>query len=150
MARALGYDGMHEWSLRAIRAAALARKGDIKGKAEECSRILADQELRGKIASNGAVLPGRADLPRRSRARASPNEERYRASRAKRFPRRSEYFATELPKARFALAKALRVAGREPERARELAESARKDLSSAQGSESDVAEVDEWLGRGGR
>ena len=62
----------------------------------------------------------------------------------------TRYLPNELPKARFALAKALRVAGREPKRARELAESARKDLSRAQGSESDVAEVDEWLGRGGR
>jgi len=149
VAQALELDGTREWPLRAIRAAALARKGDINGKAAECSRILADQELRGKVTSTETYYPdaltclGEAELALHQTKSAIAHLERS-VSLTKRL------LAYELPKARFALAKALRVAGREPERARELAESARKDLSSAQGSESDVADVDEWLGRGVR
>ena len=149
VAQALELDRTREWPLRAIRAAALARKGDITGKAAECSRILADQELRGKITSTETYYPdaltclGEAELALHQTKSAIAHLERS-VSLTKRL------LAYELPKARFALAKALRVAGREPERARELAESARKDLSSAQGFESDVAELDQWLGRGGR
>jgi hypothetical protein len=57
----------------------------------------------------------------------------------------TRYLTNELPKARFALAKALRVSGKEPKRARELAEGAREDLRKAQGCESDVTEIDKWL-----
>src|SRR5262245_37285783 len=51
----------------------------------------------------------------------------------------TRYLAMELPKVRFVLAKALRTAGRDPARARELAESARDALRAAHGWDEDIA-----------
>lgn len=54
-------------------------------------------------------------------------------------------FAAELPLAEFALAKALRAAGRDPKRARALAESALAGLKEAPGAEAHSRAVEAWL-----
>jgi hypothetical protein len=45
VARAVGEGATRVWSLRTMRAEALAEKGDIAGKAAECKNVLADQLL---------------------------------------------------------------------------------------------------------
>ena len=57
----------------------------------------------------------------------------------KRFP------ASDLALARFALARALTAAKRDPARARELAEAARKELRAAPGREREASAVEQWL-----
>ena len=52
---------------------------------------------------------------------------------------------TDLALARFALARALAGAKREPDRARELAETAVRDLHAAPGMDRAAGEVDAWL-----
>jgi tetratricopeptide (TPR) repeat protein len=144
VARSVGDDGLHEWALHALRAEALAQKGDLAGKAEECRHLLAAQEARGKVAPTAPYYPdalaclGEAELALHQTKSAILHLERSVSLTTR-------YLTNELPKARFALAKALRVYGKEPKRAQELAESAREDLRKAQGCESDVAEIDEWL-----
>jgi hypothetical protein len=51
----------------------------------------------------------------------------------------------DLPLAQFALARALRVAGQDPARARALAESAREALAQSPGKQKELAAVDAWL-----
>jgi hypothetical protein len=53
--------------------------------------------------------------------------------------------AEALPRARFALAKTLRTAGRDAARARRLAENAREDLRKVAGKERDIAQIDGWI-----
>lgn len=53
--------------------------------------------------------------------------------------------ASELPMARFALARALTAAKRDPGQALELAESARRELRATRGMEREAAEVETWL-----
>jgi hypothetical protein len=58
------------------------------------------------------------------------------------------YAPYELALARFALARALRVADRNPARAEELARGALDTLRSARGEERDVAAIERWLEEG--
>jgi tetratricopeptide (TPR) repeat protein len=144
VARALGKSGMREWALRLVRAEALGKKGDVAGKAKECMQVLADQEAHGQVQPTVPYNPdalirlGEAELELHQTKRAIEHLERSVSLTTR-------YQTMELAEARFALAKALRVAGREPARARELAESAREELRKAQGTADDVAEIDKWL-----
>lgn len=144
VARTLGNGGMREWGLRLVRAEALAKQGDLPGKANECREVLADQEARGQVLATLPYNPdaltclGEAELELRQTKSAIKHLERSVSLTTR-------YVAMELPKARFALAKALRVAGRESKRARELAESARDDLRKTQGGAEDVVEIEKWL-----
>ena len=132
-------------SLRVMRAEALAKKGDIAGKAAECKNVLADQEKDGKVDPGAPYYPdaltclGEAELALGDTKNAITHLERSASLTTR-------YLALELPKVRFALARALRSAGRDPVRARELAESARDALRAAHGWDKDIAEMDRWLG----
>jgi tetratricopeptide (TPR) repeat protein len=144
LARANGDDGMHEWSLHCQRAEALAQKGDFAGKAEECRKMLAVQEARGKALPTVPYYPdaltclGEAELALHQTKSGIAHLERSVSMKTR-------YTANELPRVRFVLAKALRASGRELKRARDLAESAREDLRTAQGCEGEVADIDKWL-----
>jgi hypothetical protein len=144
VARSLGDDSLYAWALHVHRAEALAQKGDFAGKAEECRNLLAAQEAGGKVLPTAPYYPdaliciAEAELALHQTKSAILHLERS-------VTLTTRYLTNELPKARFALAKALRVYGKEPKRAQELAERAREDLREAQGCESDVAEIDKWL-----
>jgi tetratricopeptide (TPR) repeat protein len=143
VARAIGETGKFEWHARQAHAEARGRKADFRGQAVECAEIYALQRAAGQVAPNVPYWPdslaclGEAELMlNRVDAALAHLEESVKLE--------SRSDAEALPKARFALAKALRKSGRDAARARGLAESAREDLKKL-AKERDVAEIDGWL-----
>ena len=106
--------------------------------------MLAVQEARGKALPTVPYYPdalnciGEAELALRQTKSGIAHLERSVSMKTR-------YTANELPRVRFTLAKALRASGGELQRARDLAESAREDLRTAQGCEAEVADIDKWL-----
>jgi hypothetical protein len=121
---------------------------DFAGEAQDCARLLAIQEARGDATSQRTYAPdaleclAEAELEQHQSAAALAYLERD-ATLVKRDPQ-------ELAWARFALARALRIAGRDPERALSLAREAREGLRGAPGRREEVAAVDAWLADAGR
>jgi tetratricopeptide (TPR) repeat protein len=143
VARAIGETGKFEWHARQAHAEARGKKGDFRGQAEECAAIDALQRAAGQVAPNIPYWPdalaclAEAELmTNRTDAALAHLEESIKLE--------SRSDAEALPKARFALAKALRKSGRDAARARGLAETARDDLQKL-AKERDVAEIDKWL-----
>jgi len=144
VAAAIGEKGKFEWHARYAHAEARGKKLDWRGQATECAEILALQRAANQVAPGVPYWPdslacmAEAELALRKidAALAHLNESVKLESRSD---------AEALPKARFALAKALRGAGREAARARQLAQSAREDLSKLAGKQRDVAQIDQWM-----
>ena len=131
--------------------AALLARGDAAAARASCARALAvedKQEVLGpdKIqpeAEDALTCLGEAEIALGRLDDAIPHLERS-VSLTKR------ELATELPIARFALARALTAAKRDPGQALQLAESARRDLRATRGMEREAAEVEAWLAANGR
>jgi hypothetical protein len=130
--------------LLAARAQIRRDKGDFAGEAEDCRRILAIQEEQGDVRPDTPYGPdaltclGEAELELHQAGAALAHLERSLT-----LPRRWD--RRELPRARFALARALQMAHRDPERARAEAENAREGLRALPGTEGDLAAIDAWL-----
>jgi tetratricopeptide (TPR) repeat protein len=136
--------GALEWGLRLIIAKAKGKKGDFGGQAEDCRTILNMQKAAGALTHDAPYTPdaltclGQAELAlRRVDAALGHLEESVTLLS------RSE--PGDLALARFALAKALRTAGRDMARARELAENAREDLRQGPAFGQELAAVELWL-----
>ena len=146
VARATGEKGKFEWQARFVHAQARGKKSDWRGQAAECAEIVALQRSAGKVAPKipywpdalACVAEAELALHKVDAALAHLEESVKLASRED---------VEGLPRARFALAKALRMAGRDPTRARHLAESALDDLRKLAGKGRDVANIEEWMGR---
>jgi tetratricopeptide (TPR) repeat protein len=144
VARAIGEKGKFEWQARFVHAQARGKKSDWRGQAAECAEIVALQRTAGQIAPNLPYWPdalaclAEAELAlRKVDAALAHLEEDVKLE--------SREDVEGLPKARFALAKALRMAGRDPARVRQLAEGARDDLRKVAGKGRDVANIEAWL-----
>jgi len=130
--------------LLVARGHALLAKGDAPGAHEACARALTMQEERqlfgpDKVYEGDALTCiGETEIALGQLGDGLAHLERS-VSITKRFP------APDLGLARFALARALTAAKREPARARELAESARNELRAAPGMEKEASEVEQWL-----
>jgi hypothetical protein len=139
-----GEDETGRWFVMMVRADARGKKGDLAGRAEDCKRILDMQKARGPLAR---------DLPYGPDALACMGEVElasHRIDAALAYLEESVAFEhrrqpADLPAARFSLARALHVAGRDRARARALAQQARDDLSRMPAKEHDIAEIDRWL-----
>jgi hypothetical protein len=133
------------------RAKAEGKTGDIAAQAEDCTRVLALQR------ANGPVVSGRAG-PDPLRCLGETELARHHVDSALSYLEQSvaldRRFGIEVPyersMAQFTLARALRVAGREPARAEELAHLALDGLRSLRGRERDIAAVEHWLHGGAR
>jgi tetratricopeptide (TPR) repeat protein len=143
-ATSAGEKGALEWGLRMVIAKAKGKNGDLAGQAEDCRAILNMQKAAGALTQYARYSPdaltclGQAELGlRRVDAALGHLEESVT------FLSRSE--SGDLALARFALAKALRTAGRDTARARELAENAREDLRKWPALGQDLAAVELWL-----
>jgi tetratricopeptide (TPR) repeat protein len=147
IANAIGDDQVFKWSLLTTRASALGRKGDLKAQAEGCQQALDAQRARNAVAADRLYEPdslkclGEVEMKRHRPEAAIVYFEQSVALERRPDP-------SELPVARFALARALRAAGRDPARARALAEGAREALNQIVSDHRDVAEIEEWLKEG--
>jgi tetratricopeptide (TPR) repeat protein len=125
-------------------AKAKAALGDAAAAAEQCARVLAMQEAGNALSEDTTYRPdaltclGEAEL-QLGRLDASLSH----LERSVRLARRPD--PSDLPLARFALARALRVAGRDPARAESLARSARGALERLPARERELAAIDAWL-----
>jgi tetratricopeptide (TPR) repeat protein len=143
-ARAAGEKGTLEWVLRLAIARAKGKKNDFAGEAQDCRAILAAQKAAGALSHDTPYAPdaltclGEAELDLQHVEVALPLLEE-----SVTYQLRIEQ--GDLPLARFALAQALRIAGRTPVRARELAENARDDLAKLPKLAKQLTEVEEWL-----
>jgi tetratricopeptide (TPR) repeat protein len=144
VARALGEKGKFEWQARYVHAQARGKKSDWRGQAAECAEVVALQRAAGKIAPKIPYWPdalgcvGEAEIAlHKVDAALAHLEESVKLE--------AREDVEGLPRARFALAKALRTAGRDPARARQLAEIALDDLRKLAGKGRDVAKIEEWL-----
>jgi tetratricopeptide (TPR) repeat protein len=144
VARAIGEKGKFEWQARFVHAEARGKKWDWRGQAAECAEIVGLQRTAGQVAPNLPYWPdaltclAEAELGlRKVDAALAHLEESVKLE--------SRPDVEGLPKARFALAKALRMAGRDPARVRQLAEGARDDLRKLAGKGRDVAKIEVWL-----
>jgi hypothetical protein len=144
VAAAIGEKGRFEWLARYAHAEARGKKGDYRGQAAECGEIDARQRAAGQIAPSVPYFPD--SLACMAEAEIALNKVDAALSHLEQSVKlEARTDAEALPKARFALAKALRIAGRDAARAQKLAESAREDLGKVGGKEPDVAEIDGWL-----
>jgi tetratricopeptide (TPR) repeat protein len=135
-----------EWGIRLYRAEAMGMKGDLRAKAEECKIVLAQTKA---ADANPATLQIRADaLAGLGAAELALGDVRAALSHLE------ESFSLQQPSAEqgvaskkvaFELARALRAAHKDPSRACELANRARKELQSRPRKERDVAEIDAFL-----
>jgi tetratricopeptide (TPR) repeat protein len=143
-ARSSGIKGQREWDLRLEIAKAKGEKGDLVGKAEECASVLEAQRAAGALApetvygSDSLTCLGEAEL---AQGRLEAAIRHFEQSVG--FPLRNE--PSDLPRARFALAKGLRAARRDPDRATKLAQSALDEFRSLPGTADDIAAVEQWL-----
>ena len=147
IANAIGDDQVFKWSLMVMRARALGQKGDLKAQAEGCLQALAAQKAHDALTAARLYVPdtfkclGEVEL-----AMHRPDAAIAYFEQSVALERRPD--PSDLPLARFALARALRGAGRDPARARTLAESAKEALSQIVGDHRDVAEIEQWLKEG--
>jgi eukaryotic-like serine/threonine-protein kinase len=131
-------------SLLVGRGIALLATGDAAKAREACARALQVQEAKEMIgpdqiySDDALTCVGTAETSLGLLDQALSHLERSVAI-AKHSP------ATDLALARFALARALTAAKRDPERARELAETALKQLRAAPGMAYEAREVQQWL-----
>jgi tetratricopeptide (TPR) repeat protein len=136
--------GGYRWLALVIRGRARGSKGDLVGQAADCARVLAEQKARGAVSPDLPYGPdslgclGEAAL---AAHRLGSAIEYFEQSVA--LERRQEYY--ELPLAKFALARALWLACRDPERARGLAVSARGALAGQSDKQKELAALDAWL-----
>jgi tetratricopeptide (TPR) repeat protein len=143
----IGENGRNKWLLLTLRADARGKAGDLAGELEDCSEVLALQKARGPLTSDSPYGPdaltclGETEL---ALHRVEPAISYLEQSVA--LEHRGEPW--ELPTARFALARALRVAGRQPARAEELARNALDALRPLRGQEPQVATIERWLDGG--
>jgi tetratricopeptide (TPR) repeat protein len=143
-AEALGQSGMNTWGLLLAIGRARAAQGDRAAQREQCARILAQQKAQGVLSPDAMYYPdaltciGESEL-----ALGRPDAALAFLEQSIALPRRAELW--ELPAARFALARALAAAGREPTRARELARAAQDGLRGVPGREQEVATIERWL-----
>jgi tetratricopeptide (TPR) repeat protein len=145
VAAAIGEKGRFAWHVRQAHAEARGKKGDYRGQATECAEIIASQRAADQVAANVPYFPDAlACLAEAEIALGKVDSALSHLEQSVKLESRTDVEA--LPKARFALAKALRIAGHDGPRARKLAESAREDLGKAAGKEPDIAMIDDWLG----
>ncbi|MET0591932.1 MAG: protein kinase, partial [Polyangiaceae bacterium] len=144
VAKAIGEKGKFEWHVRYARAEARGKKGDVAGQAADCAEIVAMQRAAGQIAPNAPYSPdGLQCLAEAELALGKVESALAHLEESVKLEARGE--AESLPKARFALAQALRKAGRDPARARKLAESALGDLKKQATKSREVEEIERWL-----
>jgi tetratricopeptide (TPR) repeat protein len=144
VAGAIGEKGKFEWHARYAHADARGKKLDWRGQAAECAEIIALQRAAGQVAPNVPYWPDSlACLAEAELALHKVDSALLHLEESVKLESRAD--AEALPRARFALAKALRMAGRDAPRARRLAESAREDLRKLAGKERDVAQIDQWI-----
>ncbi|MET0593290.1 MAG: serine/threonine-protein kinase [Polyangiaceae bacterium] len=135
-----------EWGLRLYRAEALGMKRDLQAKAQECEAVLAQTKT---AASNPMTLQIRADAlaclgaAELALGTARPALSHLEESLALQQPSGEQGIASK--KVAFELARALRAQHKDPTRACELAQRARKDLQSRPRKEREVAEIDAFL-----
>jgi tetratricopeptide (TPR) repeat protein/predicted Ser/Thr protein kinase len=131
-------------SLLVERGMALLAKGQAAGARDACTRSLKLQEAQGLVdpdklyAADALTCLGEAYL-----ALGKIDDALARLERGATLKKRD--FAAEFPLAEFALAKALRAAGRDPKRARSLAETALAGLKDAPGADAQRQTVEAWL-----
>jgi hypothetical protein len=118
--------------------------GDAAGAVEDCARVVSIQEEHGTLDPSAIYSPdalrclGDAEL---SLGRVGAAIEHLERSVS--FEHREDPSA--LAAARFALARALRAGGRDPERATELARTARATYGRTPKYEKEIAAIDRWL-----
>jgi hypothetical protein len=106
--------------------------------------VLAEQKAQGAMSPDRAYAPdalcclGKIELDAGRPASAIAYLEQSVALQNREVP-------FELPDAEFTLARALRLARRDPPRARTLAEKARHSLEALPGQQDQVASIDAWL-----
>jgi tetratricopeptide (TPR) repeat protein len=131
-------------ALTVIRGMARVQTGDAVGGAEDCRRTVSMFEAQGELDPSKTYS---ADVFRcvaeAELALGHVDTAIVQLERSVSFEHRSE--PGDLGLARFALARALRTAGRTPERAAELARSARAEFAALPGFEKEVAAIDRWL-----
>jgi tetratricopeptide (TPR) repeat protein len=144
VAAAIGEKGRFAWHVRQAHAEARGKKGDHRAQAAECAEIIASQRAAGQVDTNVPYFPDAlACLAGAELALGKVDSALSHLEQSVKLESRTDVEA--LPKARFALAKALGIAGKDGARARKLAESAREDLGKVPGKEHDIAPIDEWL-----
>jgi tetratricopeptide (TPR) repeat protein len=134
-ADAIGDRGPNRWYNLLLRARARGAKGDYAGKIDDCKQGLVD---RPESRPEALCCFGEVELARGN------------VDAAIRYLEPSAAIAHpdapwDLPRAQFALARALRKAGRDPQRARELAQAARDGWRRMEGREKGIAEIERWL-----
>ncbi len=126
------------------RGNALLQKYDAKGALESCARSLSVQEKNESIGPEQTYsADALACLGEAYTALGRAEDGLVYLERSVSLTKRDP--AADLALARFALARALSAAKRTPERARELAVSAQRDLRATPGMERPAAAVDRWL-----
>jgi len=126
------------------RGKALLAKGNAAGARDACAQSLKLEEAQGLIDpdkmyyDDALTCLGESEL-----ALGKVNDALAHLERGATLKKRDS--AAELPLAEFALARALRAAGRDPERARSLAESALEELRKAPGVGEKTRAVEAWL-----
>jgi tetratricopeptide (TPR) repeat protein len=146
VARLSGTKGWILWTVELEIAKAKGRKGDFAAMASDCAATFETQKAAGAVKPEVPYLPdaltclGEAHLGLRRLDGAI----RY-LEQSVRLPARQD--KRDLPRARFALAEALRTTGKDAPRARVLAESARDDLQKLPGTADEIAAIEQWLGQ---
>jgi len=146
IARVSGTKGWILWTVELEIAKAKGLKGDFAGMASDCAATFETQKAAGSVKPEVPYLPdaltclGEAHLGLRRFDAAI----RY-LEQSVSLPARQD--KRDLPRARFALAKALRTTGKEAPRAKALAESARDDLQKLPGTADEIAAIEQWLGQ---
>jgi tetratricopeptide (TPR) repeat protein len=156
VAESIDEKGTKMWNLLALRALARGKNGDIAGQIDDCRHVLDLQKAAAPLAPDVLYYPdalaclGEAEL---SRGKTDAAISYLAQSVALEHRERPD----DLPAARFALARALRAAGRQPEQADELARKALDVLRPLPGRQRKVAAIERWLqhedatpGRGSR
>jgi tetratricopeptide (TPR) repeat protein len=129
------------------RGEALLRKKEPAGAREACSQALALQEKQERVGpdqtyeDDAITCLGEAEV-----ALGHEDEGVAQLERSVTLTKRDP--PSDLPVAQFALARAL--TRRAPERARELAQTAKKEFAATPGMEREAREADEWLATSGR
>jgi tetratricopeptide (TPR) repeat protein len=144
VAEALGEKGRYEWLARFARAESRGKRSDWRGQAADCAEILVAQRASGQVSPKVPYFPD--TFACLAEAQLAVNKVEAAISyleQSVKLESRAE--AEALPRARFALAKALRMAGRDAVRARKLAETARDELGKMVGKDGDIAQIDKWL-----
>jgi tetratricopeptide (TPR) repeat protein len=144
VARAIGEKGKFEWLARYAHATARGQKGDWAAQATECAEILGLQRTAGQASAKVPFWPDSlACIAEAELAMGKVGLALQHLEETVKLESRTDVEA--LPRAKFELAKALRVAKRDAPRARQLAESARDDMRKVAGREQEVAKIDQWL-----